>query len=94
MQHRKVPGIGRGPQQFSARAPVQVQSPLGMPAPQQQAYPSYGEDQQDLAMEIYSRLAIDHIQTNQTPDAQILTELAIASKQAAAIYFQSSEGAQ
>lgn len=43
---------------------------------------------QDLAMEIYARLAFDHIWKNQTPNTQTLQELAKSAQAAALAYFE------
>lgn len=60
---RQVPGIARGPQQFSQRQPVPQMNPMAMP-PQIQSsaqtpiQPEDDSGELDLAMEIYCRLAL------------------------------------
>ena len=85
-QHRPVPGIAQGPREFSPSNYVPMQSPIGHP-PQQP--PVVSESMQDLAMEIYARLAVDHIAAmGQKLDPLQLAELAKASQTAALAYFQ------
>ena len=93
--HRQVPQIGRGPQQFTRPAPIPIQSPMMIgqpqqpPQPQQSQQDAIAEDIQDLAMEIYSQLAVDHIRKSQAPDAQTLRDLAKSAQLAARAYFES-----
>ena len=86
-QPRQVPKLGRGPQSFPQGNLPPIQSPM-MLGQQQPAQPPVDEALQDLSMEIYSRLAIDHISKNQTPNAQTLQELAKSAQAAALAYFE------
>ena len=85
-QHRPVPGIAQGPREFSPSSFVPMQSPIGQP---QQA-PVVSESMQDLAMEIYARLAVNHITADAggSHDSGALRELAQEAQTAARIYFQ------
>ena len=92
-RQRPIPGISRGPQQFApdTRGPIQSPLSMGQPAPMQQPYffqapePSIADE---LAMEIYARLAFEHIQGNLATDSETLQELAKASRAAAQAYFE------
>ena len=96
-QHRKVQSIGRGPQSFSRSAQSPIQSPMqpmGLPVIgqqqpiQQQSPDSAVEAMQDLAMEIYSQLAIDLIRSSQTTNLDLLRQMAKHSQVAALAYFE------
>ena len=83
---RQVPGIAQGPKGFSPASFVPMQSPLGQP---QSPVDGIAEQLQDLAMEIYARLAVDHIAAmGQKLDPLQLAEMAKASQTAALAYFQ------
>lgn len=58
-----------------------------IPAPAEPVY-SVDEDIQDLAMEIYARLAFDHIKTNPDHFDHQLSDLAKRSHTAALAYFE------
>ena len=80
------------PQQAMA-APFQT---IGnIPAPAEPVY-SVDEDIQDLAMEIYSQLAIDHIKGSypSEPNACSLRSMASYSKTAARIFFEDQSNEQ
>ena len=97
-QHRKVQSIGRGPQSFTRSAQSPIQSPMPPQSaqyrPMQQWAPppepvySVEEDIQDLAMEIYARLAIDHIRTTDAAMPEVLQDLAKDSRIAAQAFFE------
>jgi len=92
-QPRPVPGIARGPQQFSQTVGSPVPHPMAM---QSQSPPpqtvSDEEAFQDLAMEIYTRLVSKHICADSFPkanaDPELFRELAKASQAAAMAYFK------
>jgi len=93
---RNVPQIGRGPQQFAKSSLPPIASPMQMTsAPQipiqvmQPPVNSEPLDADDLAMEIYARLAVEHIAAmGAKHDLAALRELAKASQAAAMAYFQ------
>lgn len=91
-QHRKVPGIAPNRPQIGVEPSRPVQSPLmiGQHQPPQTQAPAatISEATQDLAMEIYARLAVDHIRQSQSPDPSTLQTLARQSQSAALTYFQ------
>lgn len=87
---RKVPGIAQQPQSFQPDTRSAISSPLAQP-PQQ---PPARESESDLAQEIYCRLAVDHIRSNQTSDLATLRDLAISANQAALAYFEVVTNAQ
>ena len=86
-QHRPVPGISQGPKEFSPSSRVPIQSPMMVGQPGAAAV---SEQMQDLAMEIYVRLAVKHIAitVQDNADNEQLQELAKASQAAALAYFQ------
>lgn len=86
---RKVPGIAQQPQSFQPDTRSAISSPLAQP-PQEPAR----ESESDLAQEIYCRLAVDHIRSNQTSDLATLRDLAISAQQAALAYFEVVTNAQ
>jgi len=87
-QFRPAPGIARGPQQFSRSQMPPIASPLG-PPPLVPPESAISEQMQDLAMEIYARLAVEHIAAmGAKHDLAALRELAKASQAAAMAYFQ------
>lgn len=89
---RPVPGIARGPQQFSRDTLSAIQSPLMMPGqqqPQQSPEAAIAETMQELALEIYARLATAHIEHNQATDRETLQGLAQSAQLAAKSYFES-----
>ena len=86
---RKVPGIARGPQQFSRATQPPIQSPMMQGIPQQmiaspQPEPT-GSSMQDLAMEIYADLAAELIATG-NPDPEAMHTLARHAVAAARIF--------
>ena len=86
-QHRPVPGIAQGPREFSPSSFVPMQSPIGQP---QQA-PVVSESMQDLAMEIYARLAVSYMTDSRyetDPSPACLQRLAQDAQMAALAYFQ------
>jgi len=89
---RQVPGIAQGPKGFSPANFVPMQSPLSQPPQQPQspaAVDGIAEQMQDLAMEIYVRLAVKHIAITVQDNADNeLQELARLSQAAALAYFQ------
>lgn len=92
-QPRMVPPIAHLRQQISRDNAKPIQSPLSFGQPSQQPpvveqAASISESVQDLALEIYARLATAHIQHNQATDRETLHELAKSSQQAALTYFQ------
>ncbi len=84
-QNRPVPGIAKGPQGFSQRNLPPISNPMGQQPMQQESVDVSIED--DLAMEIYARLAVSHIQ-KQMPDRETLRTLASQSRIAAQAYFE------
>lgn len=89
-EHRKVPGIERGPQQFSRATSPPIQSPMmqGNPHPQMIASPQpepTDSSMQDLAMEIYADLAAEQIATG-NPDPEAMHTLARHAVAAARIF--------
>ena len=84
-QHRPVPGIAQGPKEFSPSSRVPIQSPMAAGQP-----PAVSDVMQDLAMEIYARLAVNHITADAggSHDSGALRELAQEAQTAARIYFQ------
>lgn len=92
---RPVPGIAQlRPQVSQARMPpiqppMQMgQQPLQQPQHSSEAESIITESMRDLALEIYARLAIDHIQANQVPEPRLLRELAGRAQIAAVAYFE------
>lgn len=90
---RQVPGITQGPKGFSPANFVPMQSPLSQPPQQPQspaAVDGIAEQMQDMAMEIYCRLAVKHIAitVQDNADNEQLQELARLSQAAALAYFQ------
>jgi len=88
---RQVPGIAQGPKGFTPASFVPMQSPLGQPPQQPQspaAVDGNAEQMQDLAMEIYSQLAIDLIRSSQTTNLDLLRQMAKHSQVAALAYFE------
>lgn len=80
-RHRPAPGIGRGPQHFSAAASPPIKSPL----PPIQA-PCQEEGGRDLAEEIYCRLATEAILCGR--DLSQLASLAQQAIEAARVFQQ------
>lgn len=76
---RQVPRIGRGPMVMQ-----QPQQPYMQQFPMLESV----DDSNDLAMEIYARLAVDHIRTNQATDPETLRELARSAQTASLTYFE------
>lgn len=93
---RKVPGIGRGPQQFSRATMPPMQSPMmsshqptqfSMPAAEAETV----EDQiHSLAMEIYAGLIVDLIASG-SGDREAMQTLAKHSQAAAREFFHNLE---
>jgi hypothetical protein len=88
-RHRPVPGLARGSQQFSRDALPPIQSPMGM-MPTQQTPPVAADDPaDDLAQEIFARLAVNHLMHNPAaPDSRILRDLAQSAQFAARAFFE------
>lgn len=84
---QNVPGIARGPQSFSPRSLPPISNPMGQPPAMQQQDDGVSV-QDELAMEIYCRLAADTISTSHIAKPELLRSLAQAAKQAAAIFFE------
>lgn len=87
-QTRPVPGIARGPQGFSQRNLPPIPNPMGQPPMQ---YPPAADVsiEDELAMEIYSKLAIDHIRSNHgSGSVDLLRDAALAAKAAASAFFE------
>lgn len=100
MQHRQVPPIAHLRQSISRDIAKPIQSPLSFGrgvansaemAMQSQPSPesSITEAVQDLALEIYARLAVKHIEHNQATDRETLQGLAQSAQLAAKAYFES-----
>lgn len=77
-QYRPVPQVHRQRQQFAL-----PHSPMGQPSP-----PDISEQVQDLAMEIYSQLAVDYLRDHQEPEPRHLETLAARAQAAALAYFR------
>lgn len=98
---RQVPGIARGPQQFSQRQPVPQMNPMAMPPQIQSSAQTPIDDsgELDLAMEIYCRLAIKVIddikpRRNSSESEELQARLQFAAeiaKQSAAAFFTEDE---
>ena len=96
-QHRPVPQIGRGPQGFGRAVAPPIPHPM-MPMPQpvlgQSQQPTYehaiSEQMAEMAMEIYTRLAVDHIRARGevVPGSKALASLANSAQMAAQAYFE------
>jgi len=84
-RHRPVPGIARGPQQFTPGAAVPIQSPMMGPIQEQDPI---AEHLQDLALEIYCRVVSQHIAAGRV-DREAMQTLALHSQTAAKAYFES-----
>ena len=83
---RPVPGIGHLQQQFSRASLPPIQSP--MQSPQVPIHEQGDDPQDDLAQEIFARLAVNHLMHNPiAPDSRILREMAQNAQIAAAAYF-------
>lgn len=82
---RQVPGIAQLRQQFSRDTLPPVQSPL---APPQSPESAIGAQMHDLALEIYSRLAVEHLTSNPQSHSQLLQEMARSAQMAAKSYFE------
>lgn len=88
-QPRPVPKIGRGPQAFRPADRPPVAHPMQLPPA---AVPPSDEVSPDeLAMEIYCRVAAQFIASGRA-DRAILTGLAIHAQAAAEAYFQTMTG--
>lgn len=95
---RPVPPLGRMPSGFQPNQTPPVQHPMLAPAPpmnpQQQMAESIEESVQDLAMEIYCRLASEEIRVSRNVGStsvvnqDALKSLAKNSQAAALAYFQ------
>ena len=88
--HRQVPPVAHLRQSISRDKLPPVQSPLSFgQQPQPQApEQSISEQVQDLALGIYSQLAVAHIQHNQSTDRETLQALAASAQLAAMAYFE------
>jgi len=92
-QHRPVPGIAKGPSQFSPAALPPVPHPMAMqsqpsPQPPQSAEAAIADNLQDLAMEIYCRVVAQYIAADRV-DREAFQTLALHSRSAAKAYFES-----
>jgi hypothetical protein len=90
--NRPVPGIANLNQGFSRKTSVPIPSPLGNP--QQQFLPTAIDDPaDDLAQEIYARLAVQHLSLNLIGDPSPITlqRLADHARAAARAYFEGSQ---
>lgn len=87
-KNRPVPGLSKGPSQFSQRPSQPIQSPLQPtsfpPLGMIQSQPDPADDMKDLAMEIYCRLVVTSSNTLKS-----LKESAEYAKLAARIFFES-----
>lgn len=89
---RQVPQMAPQRQQFSRDTLPPVQSALAMPPPQQTPEMAVMEQMQDLALEIYSRLAVAHLSADHYTEPlshEHLKALANHSQIAAKAYFES-----
>ena len=87
--HRPVPQIGRGPQQFARVTHNPMTSPVVLGQAQQPPPDApIAEQLQDLAMEIYCRVVSSHISAGRV-DAVEFRYLAKHAQTAAKAYFQS-----
>ena len=87
---QNVPGIARGPQSFSPRSLPPVPNPMGQPPAMQQQDDGVSV-QDELAMEIYCRLAFANISNQdvgEPADASQLRELAKDARIAAQAFFE------
>lgn len=90
-QHRPVPGIAKGPGQFSPAARPPVPHPMMQsqpPQPPQSAEAAIADNLQDLAMEIYCRVVAQYIAAERV-DREAFQTLALHSRSAAKAYFES-----
>ena len=92
-QPRQVPKLGHQRPILSRDTLPPIQSPLAMQQPQSSPE-SAGDELQDLAMEIYARLAVAHIQHNQQTDRETLQQLSHSAMTAARVYFGSTNNGQ
>jgi hypothetical protein len=83
-RHRPVPGIANLSQNFARKESLPIQSPVSHP----QQLIDAGDDSQDLAQEIYARLALDYLRDHQVPEPRVLQELAKRARVAAQSYFE------
>ena len=90
-QPRQVPQIGRGPQHFSPAARPPIAHPMQLPPVPLQPPVSDEITPDELAMEIYCRVAAQFIAAGRA-DRAVLTGLAIHSQAAAEAYFQTMTG--
>lgn len=92
---RQVPKIGHQRPIISQDTLPPIQSPLAMLGSEQQQpqqlETASGDAMQDLALEIYARLAVKHIEHNQQTDRETLQTLAMAAQTAARVYFEGGE---
>lgn len=89
---RQVPGIAPQRQQFSRDTLPPVQSALSMPSQQTTPEQAIMEQMQGLALEIYSRLAVNHLSADHYTEPlshEHLKALANHSQIAAKAYFES-----
>lgn len=96
-QHRPVPGIAPTPKQASGQTFKPIQSPMMFgqpPMPQLTPEQAVAEQVQDLAMEIYCRIAAQHVMhvfDASEPDTQMLRKMAHAAQEAAKAYFEATD---
>lgn len=93
--HRQVPQIAKGPQQFRKEDRVPIPSPMMQrleqqaamaPSPPQSAEEAIAESMADMAMEIYCRLVVS---AGSSADSSKLREMADYARTAAKAYFES-----
>ncbi len=88
-QPRQVPQLGQQRQQFArdTLGPIAHPMMMGQPPPQQQpAVDTISERVQELALEIYARIAVEHLRGDVDPE--YLDVLAGRSQTAARVYFE------
>lgn len=90
MQHRKVPGIANLRPSIPPSTLPPIQSPMMLGQQPQQTSPesAIAEQVRELALEIYSQLAVGHIEGNPEADTHALRKLAQSAQRAAITYFQ------
>ena len=95
--HRQVPQIAKGPQQFRKEDRVPIPSPMMQrleqqaamaPGPPPSAEEAIAESMADMAMEIYCRVVSSHICADRV-DPEAFQTLAKHSQAAAKAYFES-----
>ena len=89
---RPVPGIARGPHAFSPAARAPIANPMQLPPVPSPPPVSDEISPDELAMEIYCRVAAQFIASGRAADRAVLTGLAIHAQAAAEAYFQTMTG--